>query len=90
MRGERRAAGERRVLRLLLIGTLCGVAGALIWRRYAAPVGMAGQRAVEHEPPALDELTVDELRRIARELEIPGRSKMRKQHLIDAIDARRS
>jgi hypothetical protein len=75
------------VARLLLVGTLCGVVGALIWRRYAAPVSVAGQR-VEYEPPALDELSVDELRRIARELEIPGRSRMRKQHLIDAIDAR--
>jgi hypothetical protein len=78
-----------RLARLLLVGTLCGVVGALIWRRYAAPVSVAGQRAVEPEPPALDELTVDELRRIARELEIPGRSRMRKRHLIDAIDARR-
>jgi hypothetical protein len=48
-------------------------------------VRFACEPAIEHPP--LDELTVEELRRIARRLEIPGRSKMRRQELIAAINA---
>lgn len=44
-------------------------------------------RRIHGEPasPPLDEMTVDELRRLASEREIPGRSKMNKAQLLDAL-----
>jgi hypothetical protein len=74
---------ESRVVRPVLIGLVCGVAGAYVWRYLFAPTRHVREPAIEQQP--LEELTVEQLRRIARQLEIPGRSTMRKQQLIDAI-----
>jgi hypothetical protein len=67
----------------VLIGLVCGVVGAYVWRYLFAPAQYAREPAIHHQP--LEELTVEQLRRIARQLEIPGRSTMRKRQLIDAI-----
>jgi hypothetical protein len=67
----------------VLIGLACGVAGAYLWRYLFAATQYAREPAIEHQP--LEELTVEQLRRIARQLEIPRRSTMRKQELVDAI-----
>jgi hypothetical protein len=75
----------RALTRLALTGCLCGVVGALAWRYASRPAGRTPRPTVERPP--LDELTVEQLRRKARDLEIPGRSAMRKQELIDAIAA---
>jgi hypothetical protein len=67
----------------VLIGLVCGVVGAFVWRYVFARTRYLREPTIEHQP--LEELTVEQLRRIARQLEIPGRSTMRKQELIDAI-----
>jgi hypothetical protein len=54
-----------------------------VWRYLFAPAQYAREPAIHRQP--LEELTVEQLRRIARQLEIPGRSTMRKRQLIDAI-----
>ena len=73
----------RRIIHLVLTGYLCGVVGVLAWRYASRPAGRTSQPTVERPP--LDELTVKQLRRMARDLEIPRRSTMRKHELIDAI-----
>ena len=71
--------------RVLLVGILCGLVGALLWGR--RDWARARRRSPVERRPPLDEMTVEQLRRVARDLEIAGRSTMRKQELIDAIDA---
>jgi Rho termination factor, N-terminal domain len=77
---------DSRFHRLVFIGCLCGVIGALVWRYSSRQAGGDRQRSIER--PSVDELSVEQLRRVARDLGIPGRSKMRKQQLIEAINQR--
>jgi Rho termination factor, N-terminal domain len=74
---------QRRDIAALAVGFLIVSAGALLWR-----FGL--RRLPENgggEPPAgdLDQLTVVQLRELARQLDIPGRSGMRKHDLVSAI-----
>jgi hypothetical protein len=69
-------------MKRLLLGAGLAVLGAIVLVRLS---GLQKIRSFRDGDVALDELPKDELYRKAQEADIPGRSQMTKQELIDAL-----
>jgi DNA end-binding protein Ku len=66
----------------LLLGVGVAVLGAILFVRLSVPQKL---RSFRDGPVELGELPKDELYRRAQEADIPGRSQMTKQELIEAL-----
>ena len=74
---------RRAALVMIAVAAAFAAAVAVLRRGRTAPVEPAAERVVSERP--LDSMTRDELYKLASELDIPGRSRMKKTELRDAL-----